>query len=335
MLKGRLRNSLLFQILIIVGLGFLIYAKSFSNAFIGDDQAQVLANSFLKSLSNIPIFFSGSSFSSGGGVNLTGVYYKPLMTTVYALIYHFFGLNPFYYHFIQLIIHLINVVVLFLVLRYFFPNWTAYFLSLVFLVHPMNVEAVAYTSALQDVLFFFFGILAFWVVSSKIPDIVSISLSSLLIFCSLLSKESGGLFIIIILVFQCLYKRKGLIIQSACNLIVFGFYLILRNNALAGFQPAFNAPIQTLSFIERLINIPKIVFYYIHTYFFPKDLAMSQHWVVREVNIANFLFPLCALIIISAILIWFLISLKRQEKQLKIAIFFLLWAIFGLGYTFK
>src|SRR5258708_40257019 len=81
--------------LIIIGL--VVYFNSLFNGFIGDDYGQLVNNTSVHSISNIGQFFSNSTFNnstvsnigSNGGSNLSGIYYKPLLSSVYSILYTF------------------------------------------------------------------------------------------------------------------------------------------------------------------------------------------------------------------------------------------------------
>src|SRR5262245_21200266 len=139
------------QVAVFVLAGITMYAASLSNAFVWDDIAQVLQNHLAHSLANIRYFFQGGTFATGGAPRLGGIYYRPLMTTSFALLYGLFGPVPFYFHLYQLAFHLTNGVLVLLL----FERWltrvepegaglppAARFLplalALVFVVHPMN-----------------------------------------------------------------------------------------------------------------------------------------------------------------------------------------------------
>ncbi len=91
-----LKRLLKYPILLLVGLGFLVYANILPNQFVLDDPSQITGNPAVQSIKNIPSLFLGSSF--GGGKNLAGLYYKPIMTTAYTILYTLFGPHPFFFH---------------------------------------------------------------------------------------------------------------------------------------------------------------------------------------------------------------------------------------------
>ncbi len=127
--------------LLIAAIGVAVYFSGLSGQFLGDDTTQIINNVPVHSIANIATFFSGGT-SYNGQIKLSGVYYRPLMTTTFSLLYTLFGPNPVWFHLLQLLLHILCAFVLFLVLRYFLRPTTSLILALVFLVHPINSQAV-------------------------------------------------------------------------------------------------------------------------------------------------------------------------------------------------
>ena len=50
-------------------------------------------------------------------------------------------------------------------------------------------------------------------------------------------------------------------------------------------------PIARLPLTVRIFTIPKIIFYYIKTFFFPKDLSINQLWTVTQITATDFFIP--------------------------------------------
>lgn len=74
-----------------------------------------------------------------------------------------FGSNPGGFHFMNLVIHAVNTVLLFLVLRQLTAmTWRSAVVGALFGLHPLHVESVAWISERKDVLSALFGLLALW-----------------------------------------------------------------------------------------------------------------------------------------------------------------------------
>ncbi|MFP4472901.1 MAG: tetratricopeptide repeat protein [Candidatus Omnitrophota bacterium] len=118
-----------------------------------DDAPHLLANPFLRDLS-----FSGIERIFTNQVNNI---YIPLTGFSFALERHFFGLDPFVYHFNNLLLHMMAVIGVFIFARQLsLPLWGAALSALVFGVHPLRVESVVWVTERKDVLFMVFYMLA-------------------------------------------------------------------------------------------------------------------------------------------------------------------------------
>ena len=141
-------------------IGLLVYGVSLFNGFVWDDEEQLLNNTLVHSLTNIPQLLSNSTFSTGGATKLGGVYYRPVMMIYFAVLHSFFGPSGFVFHLAQVTIHILGVWLLYKIVAKLTNKRVGFFSAILFLVHPVNVEAVVYVSAVQDVLVAFFGLLS-------------------------------------------------------------------------------------------------------------------------------------------------------------------------------
>ena len=320
------------KILLIVVFGFLLYFNSFFNAFVWDDEEQVVNNSAVYSLSNFSSYWTGSTFNSGGGTRLGGLYYKPLMTTAFSLIYTFFGPRPFFFHLFQVGLHIANSILLFLVFKSLFKKERlSFILAMVFLVHPINVETVVYVSAFQDTLFFFFGILALYVLVRKESWRAGL-LASFFLLLSLFSKETGIVWFAICFLYLFAFKKKQLSSYLLSAPISIAIYSYLRFGiARVFFEKHGLAAISAMDLTQRLINIPAIVFYYLKTLFWPINLAIGQQWVVNSVDFSGFVLPLIVDGVFIALLIYLAILMSIKSRQyIYLYIFFVLWFLGSL-----
>jgi hypothetical protein len=86
--------------------------------------------------------------------------WHPLTWLSYMLDWQFFGLNPAGYHLVNLIFHIANTLLLFLVLnRMTSELMPSAFVAALFAIHPLHVESVAWVSERKDVLSTFFWLL--------------------------------------------------------------------------------------------------------------------------------------------------------------------------------
>ncbi len=139
--------------LLLVTITFALYQQVYTFDFIDlDDNLYVYENSYVKGgLSAGNVKWAFSNLTSGMWIPIT---WLSLMTDSTL-----FGTSPSGYHFTNLIIHLINITLLFILLRNLTGDfWPSAFVAALFAFHPLHVESVAWVTERKDVLsaFFFF-----------------------------------------------------------------------------------------------------------------------------------------------------------------------------------
>ncbi|MGD0277304.1 MAG: tetratricopeptide repeat protein [Syntrophales bacterium] len=121
-----------------------------------DDDIYVYENAYVQSGLNWNSI--GQAFSSelAGKSGL----WHPVTWLSLMLDYQIFGLNPHGYHLINLLLHIINTVLLFLIFHRMTKTlWQSAFVAVLFAIHPLHVESVAWIAERKDVLSSFFWML--------------------------------------------------------------------------------------------------------------------------------------------------------------------------------
>jgi tetratricopeptide (TPR) repeat protein len=320
---------------------FFIYSFSLFNRFVWDDEEQIVNNTAVHSIKNIPQHFFGSTFHTGGAGGSSGIYYKPLMSTSFTILYVLGAGKPFLFHLFQIILHTANVVMIFFLFsKIFKKNELAAVLALIFAIHPLNVESVVYISALQDVQFLFFGLLSLMVLIYRqhLKKIDAILLSSMLILAAMLSKETGSLFLFINPLFLFFFypqffkkKWRNLLIYLFAVLVIYVFLRLAVAQVSVGTQGL--SPITRASKLVVLLTIPSIIYFYLSTFFWPKQLLIAQHWLVKQLSWREFYWPLLTILIFISFIAFLLIKFyqKKQVKQFKQTLFFTLAFFIGIG----
>jgi len=315
-------------IAILIIVGFVLYFNVFFNSFLWDDEVTILNNPSIQSFSNIPNFFTMNFLSNVTNTNFLASYYRPVTSTVQTILYVLFGPHPFFFHFFQISIHILNSVLIYLMFCYLYKNKSLpLFLSLIFLVHPMNVEAVSWISATQEVFFFFIGILALlYVVKYQELNLKDLFFINLLVFLSMLIKESGVIFFLLIFTYLLKINKKSAYLNlffSTITLFIYTFIRFAVDSLYVSGTGLF--PIMRVSFLTRLLNIPKMFFYYLSTFFYPVELAISHQWVIIKPDINNFYIPL--IFLISCFFLFFYILCRLKNN---IFTFFFIWFCIGI-----
>jgi protein O-mannosyl-transferase len=311
-------------LLIIVAVGILVFGNSVVNGFVRDDIAQIVTNINIHSIRNIPKFFTGSTFYEGGSKRLSGVYYKPILNTIFSLIFTVFGQNPPAFHSIQIVLHIGTAFMVFLLFVQIFDSVIALLLALIFLVHPINSESVLYVSALQEILFVLFGLIGLYILEhDRLTKFTLPAFASFI--CSLLSKETGALFFVIAVLYAYIFNKKYKWQLLGATSVIVIIYLIIRHNTVGVIVNPLNVPITKLALLDRLLMLPAIVFFYIKQFIFPFYLSSSYQWVFTHIDIYSFLFPLVVDIVVFITL--FAIGIKVRKNYY---FFFYLWFILGM-----
>jgi len=229
------------RILVVVALMalvVLVYQGSLSGDFVYDDHRFVANNPALRTLGNIPDFFTDPSTVDPEG-NWEGIY-RPLRTLDYALDYFFFGSNPVGYRIHSLLIHaatsLAFSMLLFRILRRPLP---ALLLGCAYAVHPVHVESVAWVTSRADLLSGLFSLLALLAMRRRGP--VGAGVSTAMFGLALFAKESAAVVPFIGLVLDFLLpvrkERPGwkTLLRWLPSLGVLIVYLVIRQCVLADF----------------------------------------------------------------------------------------------------
>ena len=90
--------------------------------------------------------------------------WHPLTWLSHMLDCQLYGLNPGHHHLTNLLLHIANTLMLFLLLKKMTRTlWESSFVAAMFALHPLHVESVAWVAERKDVLSTFFWILTIWV----------------------------------------------------------------------------------------------------------------------------------------------------------------------------
>ncbi|MBN2161214.1 MAG: tetratricopeptide repeat protein [Spirochaetes bacterium] len=156
-----------FYIVLLAIVTFVVFCQVIGHEFIWyDDDVNVYENPYLQSLT-IPNILH--LWRSPSPQNM----YMPLTQTIWAVQAAFaktttsgsniIQFNPVVFHTTNLIFHLLNAILVFSILRILVKDELAcFFGALLFTIHPVQVESVAWVTGLKDVLGGFFSLVALW-----------------------------------------------------------------------------------------------------------------------------------------------------------------------------
>lgn len=254
----------------ILGLGIFIYYPLHTAGFLlFDDDWSIYNNPYVTSFNIINCFRYIYYFD-----------YVPISTFYFSLVNRIFGMDPFYFHLLNVIFHMLNGILVYLLCRRVFNLSTlvAHIAAALFVIHPMHVESVAWATEAKDILSVFFLLLSWLTLkrslrNNEIQRPVYL-LSLVLFFLSLGSKTITITFPLLFLLHHYLTGEKGSRKKVFLVLIPFfglslGFGL-LRIYAVTGEMRLLKNGLGSLEIVEN--TIIKLVFYFSRS-IFPNHLA--------------------------------------------------------------
>ncbi|HWR15235.1 MAG TPA: tetratricopeptide repeat protein [Terriglobales bacterium] len=316
----------------------LVYAATVRFQFVYDDNPQIVSNPTLTTWKTLPTLFVSHNWKFLLP-DWPGNYYRPLFMTWLLVNRMLFGLNPAYWHATTVLLHLLATAMAFFVARQWLHNGVgAGFVALLFGLHPIHVESVAWVSGVTDPLMAVFAFAAFWAwVKGERAEIGKIFWKALAIVfyaAACLSKESAVFLPVVVVVYDVLFGReerswKGLIqstLRSWPLWLTALAYLIVRRLVLKGFAHSLEAPI-----IENLLTIPTIMWGYMRRLAWPVNLSVFYD-TPPVTNVLQWRFWLPTLAWILALLIGWRIAKRSRVVALSLLwiFIFLTPAIMGL-----
>jgi len=184
---------------------------------------------------------------------------------------------------------------------------------------------------MQDALFFFFGILALWLLLYQ-ESTKGLLLAALCLFLSMLSKESAVIWIVICLAYLLLFDRARFRVFLGILVLPIVAYLALKIHAVGLDSKQHGAPIDNVSFIGRMFTVPSIALFYVGKLLFPWKLATGYYWTNPTFSVRHVLVPalidtgIVGLFVYAGILVR-----KRSKTNITPYLFFLAWLIVGIG----
>lgn len=274
--------------LILAGIAFLLYANTLSHDYTVDD-ATVLANNkqTIQGVKAIPDIFT-SSYRKGFWDRKESLY-RPLSVAMFAIEWQIAPNNPHLSHWINVILYAITGAVLFVFLKTLFNEnkiYLAFFVALLFIVHPIHTEVVANIKGRDEILSFLFSVLAMFFLTKGFDkkNMGFNILCGTFFLLALLSKESALTLIaiapLLLLIFRGANFRSAVI--SASPFFVSALvYLIIRASVLGGISnfteilPINNSLVASTDFVVQKATAIFILGKYLLLLFIPHPLSFD------------------------------------------------------------
>ena len=152
--KNRNKYLILFAYAVLAAAIVIAYEPMRNNDFISyDDGSYVTDNPHVnKGLSRESVIWAFTNPHFG--------MWHPVTSISHMLDCELFDLKPFWHHFTSFLIHMFSTLLLFYILNSMTSVfWPSFFVALIFAVHPLNVESVAWVAERKNILSCFFWML--------------------------------------------------------------------------------------------------------------------------------------------------------------------------------
>jgi tetratricopeptide (TPR) repeat protein len=320
----------LFLIILILCLTFIAFFPTLKNGFIPtwDDGAYVINNQSIQNLnqSSLKEIFTTTVASS----------YVPLPILTFAVEYKIFGLNPFIFHFSNLILHLLCTFLVFQILRMLKlkPVYAAIG-AMIFGVHPMHVESIAWIAERKDLLccLFCFASIIFYfkylILQKKTLVFYFLSLS-LFIF-ALFSKISAVMLPLSFLLIDYYFERplKGKVLIEKVPFFILSLIFGIAEILIFQKQGALNAT-EIVSISDQVFMGFYALSAYIIKFFVPFPLSAIYPWLSIPGHSLPFLYYISPFFIL---VLGFLIY--RATRKTRAILFGSLFFLFNIILMFQ
>jgi tetratricopeptide (TPR) repeat protein len=321
---------------VLLGLGLfltgLAYLAALRFDFVYDDVVQIVHNPILHSWRYLPRYFVEHNSASLLPDSL-GNFYRPLVLSWKLINYELFGPNPFYWHLTNLALHTsVTALVYLLAKKIVKDEMTAALGALIFGLHPVNVEVVAWVSGATD------SILALLMLSSfllylrfvqqpadkRVRRYLPLACSILLYCLAVLTKEAAVILPCLILVYEWLFREQGseaaagvaqgessvvaskiarswqVLGRSAPYAIVTAGYLALRYHVLHGLSHNNT----NIGLGTAILTTPSVLWFYVKLLLIPRGLSPFYDLTyVETASFSGFFLPLMATIAVAFVLL--------------------------------
>ena len=323
----------------------ILYSNTLNSPWILDDFHNIVNNSKIQIIDLTFQSIKGAFFSKVGNSEQT---YRPLSCLSFALNAYISGKNVFGYHLFNIGLHAINTIMLLWLMVQIFStpalvktatkekHFIIVLATLLWVINPIQIQAITYIVQRMAMLCTFFSILAFVAfIKARTVDLqwkkVAYSLSCIFFtICAFLSKENGLVIIPLLLVLEFFLFQNGdyqnllnrnfaLSLVAVITVLLLAFFFTTSTSLL---QELYERRPFTL--YERLITQPKIILFYLSLILYPLPHRFSlEHEVVISTGLFSPTMTIFYLALVGATF-WICFFYQKIPFLVRIAVLFFL-----------
>jgi len=323
----------------VLALTFAVYLPTLRYQFVHDDRGQIVENPAVHSWRAVPAYFTAHAWAAVMPNEYVN-YYRPIFLLWLRINDAVFGNQVWGWHLSTILAHILTTLLLYLlVLRLGVDRNVATLAALIFGLHPVHIEGVAWISGVTEPLlgvFLIASLLAYVRSRADVGNALIWNSTSLLFFAfAMLEKETGVILPGLLVVYEWIFRSESERPFEAKRFLgwcgttfgrIWAYFLLLalyvpiRIYALKGF----NHVVTPLSSAQLVSTWPSLIWFWIRHLVWPARLSTYYNFPpVNHPTFGNFILP-ALLDIAVAIGIYALIRKSRQ------ATFFAAWLVLPL-----
>ncbi len=325
---------------------FLLYARTIGFSYALDDFAVVYENGFVKKgfagFGDILSTFYWEGNASFAQAN-SGLF-RPISLLLFATEWQFVPNSPAFYHFVQVLLYALTIVVLYRFLRELFREFSSHWaiaVSLLFLVHGSHTEVVANIKSADEILALLFSLLSMRMLLRMIDKHKKVYaiFAAIFFFLALLSKEGAVTMLpvmLLMLVFFRQQKIRELIFSTAYLLVAIVIWIVwhtavIQNSPAKTITYSYhdNTLIAAESFGDRIGTALSMVVMYLQKILVPYPL--SYDYSFPEVKLVGLFSPMAIFGVFLLVGLIF-VSVKYYKRH-PLIVWGILWLLFSFALT--
>ncbi len=324
--SGVLETGRFFRVgvLFVLAASYFLYAQATRFPFVYDDVFQIAQNPHLDSWRFLPVYFTQHVWSHVPQIPAN--FYRPLFLVWLRLNTVLFDREPAGWHSTTILLHLVATGLAYLLARELLKNRAASLIAaLLFGLHPVHTEAVAWISGVTEPLstvFFLSSFLCYLQVRSDAPHRRLWLAGSLILFAAaLLSKETAAVLPILIVVYELTVgeewssqprepaTRSWRYFQELFPYgVLLALYLLVRTLVLGEFTHRMTS----MPLVSSLLTWPWLICFYARQLIWPSHLSpLYDVTYATGLAQARFILPLLIIIAVVAAVGW--LARKRRS----------------------
>src|SRR6185436_12812776 len=254
--------------------------------------------------------------------------YNPLVVMSFAIDYSIVNTSPGWYHGINVFLHIINSLLLFMCIHRFTKSVAvAGIVAFIFALHPMHVESVAWVASRKDVLYGFFFMLSWlcYIRYIEFKKTLMYLLSLVLFILAMLSKVQA-MVLPFVLILTDYYMTRSWNRKTFLNLLpYFAICVVLGYVAVSGSNASADLFAKPFTFTDKIMYSIIAFGYYLVKMVLP--IPQSAIYPFPENGSGEFFMWIMITLAASAVLGWYGWKLFKKKPLFTLGLVFFVIAI--------